>query len=293
MTHRLWGRFLATAIFLAGLSGLGFAAGIPKSIQLAVLPCNNIEITFQKFYPLLSYLTQQTNLDIRLVVPADLAAYEKSLKKGEIDFALHDPHTYLQLAEFYNQGEILRTLSVDGGTTQAAVVVVRNDSNIKMLSGLRGKTVMFGPKSSITKWVAAKRLFKKNGINLDKDLRSYVHGGCCEDIAFSVYLKSVDAGVVCDHFLAEHSEKQEELGVEASRILVIGRTEPAPTRVFAPYKEVSKDVVSKVHAALLALDRKNPEHAKILHRGELGGFARGKNADFEAVWKLMQDHVGD
>ncbi len=127
MTHWFSGRFLAIAIFLAGLTGLGSAAGTPKSIKLAVLPCNNIEITFQKFYPLLSYLTQQPNLDIRLVVPADLPAYEKLLKKGEIDFALHDPHTYLQLAEFYNQGEILKTLSEDGGTTQSAVVVVREE----------------------------------------------------------------------------------------------------------------------------------------------------------------------
>jgi len=35
---------------------------------------------------------------------------------------------------------------------------------------------MFGPKASITKWVAARLLFEENGINIDKDLKAYSNG---------------------------------------------------------------------------------------------------------------------
>jgi len=151
-----------------------------------------------------------------LVVPANFEQYENSIKIGGLDFVLQDPHTYITLSDFFNQDELLRTLTIEGKTTQSGVVIVRQDSHIKNIKDLKGKTVMFGPKSSTTKWVAAKLLFEGNGINIDKDLKAYSNGGCCEDIAFGVYLKSVDAGVVCDHFLAEHEEKQKDLGVEAS-----------------------------------------------------------------------------
>jgi phosphonate transport system substrate-binding protein len=280
---------LIVTILIFASPGFSETSNPPQPVQIAILPCDNIEITFEKFYPLLKYLTQQTNLDVHLVVPADFNAFEASLKKGQIDFILQDPHVYLVLANFYNNNEILRTLSADGSTTHSAVVVVRRDSQLKDLKDLRGKTVMFGPKASIAKWVAAKLLFAANGINLDKDLRAYVNGGCCEDIAFSVYLKSVDAGVVCAHFLAEHHGKQKELGVEADQLVAIGQTKPCPNRVLAPYKNVSPTVISKINAALLALDIKNPDHAQILYRGELGGFQRAQPKDYDELRKLPID----
>jgi phosphate/phosphite/phosphonate ABC transporter binding protein len=293
MTRHLPMRLIALAIFWSFLAGVGSAAETPKPLRIAILPCNNIEITFRKFYPLLRYLKQQTNLDIRLVVPGDFTQFEISLKNGETDFALQDPHTYITSANLYNKDELLRTLSMDGGTTHSAVVVVRQDSHIKTLNDLRGKTVMFGPKSSSSKWVAARLLFEENGLNINKDLKAYSHGGCCEDIAFSVYMKSVDAGVVCDHFLAEHEEKQLELGVEGVKIQVIGRTKPVPNRVLSPRKDVSEDIVSKINNALLKLDRKNPEHAKILYRAELGRFQRAYNNDYDSLRGQLTSNLRD
>jgi phosphonate transport system substrate-binding protein len=293
MKYRFFVRLIALSISLSWFVGLGYAADTQKPLQIAILPCNNIEITFKKYHPLLRYLMEQTNLDAKLVVPADFTAFETSMRKGEVDFVLQDPHTYLALRPLYHNDELLKVLSMEGATTQEAVVVVRKDRQIKTLNDLRGKTVMFGSESSTTKWVAAKLLFKENGIDIDKDLKAYSHGGCCEDIAFSVYLKSVDAGVVCAHFLAEHEEKQKELGVKAEELLVIGRTKSVPTRVFAPRNDLSQDVISKINHALLKLDRKNPEQAKILYRGESGGFQRAKQQDYEDVKRMMTSSLPD
>ena len=216
-----------------------------------------------------------------------LKSFRGGLENGEIDFAIQDPHVLFKLYDLFNHDEILRTLTMEGETTQTGVVIVSKDSNIKKLSDLRGKTVMFGAESSTPKWVAAKILFERNGINLDTDLKGYSHGGCCEDIAFSVYLKSVDAGVVCDHFLTEHSEKQKDLGVKASQLMVIARTMPVPTRIFVARKGVGKDVIAAMNQALLSLDKRKPEEAKILNRGEMGGFQQARVADYENMRALM------
>jgi len=167
------------------------------------------------------------------------------------------------------------------------VVIVRKDSGINKLKDLMGKTVMFGPKLSAAKWVAAKSLFEENGINIDKDLKGYSNGGCCEDIAFNIYLKAVDAGVVCDHFLEEHSKKQQELGVDAKEVIVVCRTKSVPTRVFAARQGINNDIIAKVNQALLRLDNNKPAHKKILYPAELGGFQKSKDEHYDGIRMLI------
>ena len=146
---------------------------------------------------------------------------------------------------------------------------------------------MFGPKLSMAKWIAAKSLLKEQGIDIDRDLKLYYHGGCCEDIAFNVYLKAVDAGVVCDDFLHEYPDNRKELGVDTDQLAVIGKTNSVPTRVFAARKALNHDLVIQVNQALLDLDTRNASDAKILHPAELGGFFKPGNEDYIGVKSLL------
>ncbi len=264
-----------------------FSEDISKSINIAVLPCTDIVSTFKKFHPLVTYLTQKTDLSIRLIVPEDLTKFKTLINNGEIDFALQDPHTFLKLSNLFDDDSLIRALNLEGGTTQSGVVIARKDSGINQLTDLKGKTVMFGPKFSSVKWLAAKFLFEEQGINIEKYLKAYSNGGCCEDIAFSVYLKAVDAGVVCDHFADEHGDKQKEIGIDAGQIVVIGKTKSVPMKIMGARKGVDKGIIVKVKQALLNLDNKNAEHVKILHQTELGGFHQYSDGDFASIKMMM------
>jgi len=269
------------------------AAAAPESITIAVLPCTDIVMTFKKFHPLVTYLIQKTGMSVRLVVPENMTRFEASLNNGEIDFALQDPHTFLKLAHCFDQDSPLGVLNKGGGTTQTGVVVVRKDSNINRITDLKGKSVMFGPKFSASKWLAARLLFKDHGIDIEKDLKTYLNGGCCEDISFSVYLRAVDAGVVCKHFLAEHDEKQKDLGIDITKITVIGQTKAVPMKVLSARKGIDKDVVHKVNQALLSLDRNNPDHGNILFPAEIGGFTQQMDFDFPSIRMMLSDTRND
>ena len=283
MIRKLSKGVVAGVLFMYLLVGASYADEVRKTITLAIFPCTDVVMSFKKFNPLVTYLKEETGLDISLVVPEDPAEFERSIKKGNIDFAFQDPHMYVRFSRFYDKGSLLRALTREGATSQSGVVIARKDGNINKLEDLIGKSVMFGPKLSAAKWVAAKPLFEENGINIDKDLKGYSNGGCCEDIAFSVYLKAVDAGVVCDHFLEEHIEKQQELGLEAQQIVVICRTTSVPTRVFAARQDIRNDIISKVNQALLRLDNNKPDHKKILYRAELGGFQKSKDENYDGI----------
>ncbi len=269
------------------LIGASYADEAKKNITIAVFPCTDVVMSFKKFHPLVTYLKEETGFDIRLIVPSDFAEFERGIKNGDIDFALQDPNIYVRSARLYDKDTLIRALTREGATSQSGVVISRKDGSIKKLEDLIGKTVMFGPKLSATRWVAAKLLFEENGINIDKDLGAYSNGRCCEDVAFSVHLKAVDAGVVCDHFLEEHSEKQQELGVEAKQLSVICKTKAVPTKVFAARKDLNNGIITKVIQALLKLDSKKPAHTNILYRAEIGGFQKSKDEYYNGIRMLI------
>ena len=287
MINKLSKGAIAGLFLMLLLISASYADEVQKNITIAIFPCTDIVMSFTKFHPLVTYLKEETGFDINLVVPRDSAKFERDIKNKDIDFALQDPHIYTGLVRLYDKNTLIRALTREGTTSQSGVVIARKDGGINTLKDLIGKTVMFGPKLSSARWVAAKLLFKENGINIDKDLRAYSNGGCCEDVAFSVHLKAVDAGVVCDHFLEEHSEKQQELGVEAKQISVICKTKPVPTKVFAARQDLNNGIIIKVIQALLKLDNKKPEHAKILYSAELGGFQKSKDEDYDNMRMII------
>ncbi len=95
-----------------------------------------------------------------------------------------------------------------------------------------------------------------------------------------MYLRAVDAGVVCDHFAEEHEEKQKELGIDFAQLVVIGRTKEVPMKIFGTRQGVDKNTIAIIKQALLNLDRNNPDQMKILYPAELGGFQEYSDRDF-------------
>ena len=283
MSARALARLLASALIAtAAVPAARPARAAPQGrLRLVVLPCTNIEATFRKFHPLLARLESTTGLSFRLVAPADLTEFESATVNGQVDFALQDPHTFQRLARLFDDASLLQTRGLDGSMRQAAVVLVRRDSDVTRLDQLRGRVVMFGPRTSSPKWVAARGLFESEGLEVERDVKA-VNGGCCEDIAFEVALKAVDAGVVCDHFLGLHDSRQKDIGVDPRSLRIVGRTAPVPTRIFAARKGVPRDVVAAVIGALAGLRASAADDSEVLTSAELRGFVRTTRAEYLA-----------
>jgi len=282
---------VALVFFFSLPVGVSSAQEAAKKIVIAVSPCSDVVLSFEKFNPLVTYLQRQTGYEIKLVFPPDAVEFENQLKNKAIDFAFQDPNVYVKFAALYDQATLVKALSLKGGVTQSGAVVARKDSNINSMKDLAGKSVMFGPKLSASKWVVAKMLFEENGINIDKDLAMYANGGCCEDIVFNVFLKAFDAGVVCDHFLDEHAKKQRELGVNAQELHIIARTRSVPTRVFSGRKDLPGEIVNMFVRALLELHGNDPDQKKILDSAEVGGFQRAKDEDYDDMRILIGEKM--
>ncbi|WP_321418554.1 phosphate/phosphite/phosphonate ABC transporter substrate-binding protein [uncultured Desulfobacter sp.] len=274
---------LAIASFVLLVWLPGYTQPLSKTFNLCIFPCTDETNSFRKFHPLVTYIKQTAGLNISLVFHDDLAGFERALKNGSLDFVIQDPHVYVKLSDKYNNAYILQALTSGKETTQCGVVVVRKDSGLKGIKDLKGKTVMFGSKLSSPRWIAARHLFEKNGIEIDRDLRDYFNKGCCEDVAFNVFLNVVDAGVVCDHFLQEHERRQQELGLDAAQLAVIAATDRVPTKIFSAVKAVRDDDTVKMVRALMHLDSQDSEHRRILESADLAGFRKASSQNLRQI----------
>ncbi len=285
-----------TSLLLALLLGLPLLLAQPvaaqeKAIRIAITPCTDIIKTFKIFQPLARYLEGKINRPVELVIPKDFYHFESLVKDNAVHFAYQAPHTYVRMAHLYNQETLLKSLTPEGEGKHRGVVIVRKDSPITSLKDLKGRVVMFGSELSTAKCIAPKLLLKENAIDIDKDLKRYIHNGSCESIALSIYLKSVDAGAICDYSFEEidNPEDGDDTGIPAHQLRIIADTMEIPTWVFSALKSTDSDVVTRVFHNLRALDREQEEQEHILEAAEIGGFAPAKDSDYEQIRQLAKE----
>jgi phosphonate transport system substrate-binding protein len=291
--HRLFVQYprfvLTTLLLLFSLAQIGHAADKPQPVQIAITPCTDIMKTFKAYQPLGAYLERQLRQPVRLLIPRDFAEFERFVNQGAVEFTFQAPHTYVRLAHLYKREMLLKALTPEGEIKHRGVIIVRQDSPMRGIEDLKGKYVLFGAENDMAKSLAAKRLLAGKGISLDKDLRGYRHDGSCESIALNVFLKSADAGAVCDYSFKDINEPKvaDESELPPNQLRILGHTEEIPTWVFAACTGVDVALIARINEALMALTAKSKEHAEIMASAEVGGFVMATDSDYDEVRKIV------
>ena len=286
---RLPAQGLTTLLLLLCLAQTGQAADKPRPVQIAITPCTEVLKTFQEYQPLAAYLERQLHQPVKLIIPKDFPEFERLVKEGGVEFTFQAPHTYVRLAHLYNREMLLKALTPEGATKHRGVIIVRKDSPLQRIEDLRGKYVIFGAENDMAKNLSAKRLLAAKGINPDKDLRGYKHDGSCESIALNVFLKTADAGAVCDYSFKNINESGNgaESEIPPKQLRILGQTEEIPTWVFAARTGVDAKLIARINEALTALSQKNNKHEELLESAEVGGFVKAKDSDFDEIRKIV------
>ncbi len=271
-------------------AALATAPASPRPITLVILPCSTVIKTHIAAQPLVAYLENELGRRVNLLVPNSLEEVTRLVQRRETDFVFQPPHVYVLLAKHYAGQQLLQALTPEGTTAQHGVFVTRRGSGIKSIRDLRNKKVLFGMPFSTAKWIAAKKILQAEGLDVDKDLSGYAHLGSCEAIALGVFLGQGDAGVICDYSLAElnASAGSRTDEVPPGALVAFGTTRTLPSWVFAAHKEVAKDTVAAVFAALTKLDNKQPLQAKILTALETAGFKTTRDSDYDGLREYMK-----
>ena len=190
-----------------------------QTIYFGVIPRDNPRIMYERYQPLLDYLSEKTFHKYELALKKNYAETVNAIGSGEINIAILGPLTYLEAHAKYGAICILKPKGADGHATYKSVIITKKDSGISKISELKGKTVAFAASKSTSGNLIPRYLLANSGVHLN-DLRQYVNFDYHDSVVKAILKGQYDAGSVRDSV----ARKYMKLGIET-----IAESEAIPT----------------------------------------------------------------
>jgi phosphonate transport system substrate-binding protein len=253
----------------------------PNTVSFGIIPKDNPRIAYEKFQPLMDYLSEKTPYRFELVLSKTYNETIITLGQGDIDLAFLGPLTYLHARAEYNAVSILKSITENGESFYRSVIVTKSDSPIKELSDLKGKSVAFASTQSTSGNLIPRFLMAEYGIHL-RHLENYNNFNYHDTVVKWVLKGEYDAGAVRESV----AEKYLPLGLK-----IIARSEPIPTGPLVIGSQTPYNIVKTIKAALLDMVATD-KGGKILRKLDpefMGGFTEADDFDYEHIREMIND----
>jgi phosphonate transport system substrate-binding protein len=273
------GTSAASALILALAGFLAEASQAPQPVlHLGVVSFYNPRLMFLKHQPMVDYLTATTGRRWDLVVVPSYERLVEDLCSRKMTAAYIGPFAYAR-ARAACKAIPLATLASAGKPTYRSLVMVRDDSPLKTLADLAGKTVGFGPPMATAAHLVARSMLRDAGLNpgIDVGCRHYAHQ---EEPARAVLRGEVDACGIRE-FVGEQFTRR------GLRVLARSEEIPGFLLALAPGSEPAlRDELVRVLVSLPGQDSGAAKAIRAWDAELAGGFVRASDAAYEPVRRM-------
>jgi len=269
--------FDVVRVMIRNLTGKNYLVYGKNTVKVAHLPLYSAITLFDRFDPLMRYLSRKTGYEFKLVVPKDFEDFFDIVKRGEVEFSYSNPYIYIQLADGGHLRALTTTIVPTSGDIFRGIIITHQDSAIRTLDDLKGRDVMVVSYKSAGGFLAQQLFLQENGINVFKDLKLR-EGKRQEEVILNVYRKSADAGFVRESALEVLKEE-----IDLSRIRIIAKTAYIANWPFAATRSAPEQLTALVRKSLLEIDDRN-----ILSAARVEGFKAATDRDFDSLRKRIK-----
>jgi phosphonate ABC transporter permease subunit PhnE len=171
------------------------AEAIPDEIVLGFHPAENAQALQQSADALASALSTRLQLPVRAFVTLDYTSLVEAMRAGQVHFAWLTPAPLI-LAENLFDAQVILTQVRRGSPSYYSAIVVRDDSNIRTVDDLRGRTIAWVDPQSTSGFVIPRFLLAERGLDPQRLFRQQVFAGGHDAAVLAVYNGQVDAAAV-------------------------------------------------------------------------------------------------
>ena len=267
--------FTRIALALLVLHAPFCAAGEHRELYFGSVAMDIPAVMYQRLRPLIKYLSAGIGRPVTLKLAPDMDKAIQDISGGGVDLAYLTPVAYIRAHAKGNARLLVKTVTERRGSFQL-MIVVRDDSAIKSIADLRGKTFAFGDNAALLQ----RATVVNAGIRLE-EFKDYEFIGHYDNIVRAVIHGDFDAGILKDTMAYKWKGK----GI---RVLY---TSPAlPPYNIAVGGNTSDNVYNKLKKLFLDLNSKNPQHLAIIHAmdANYSGFAATSDGEYNIVRKLIE-----
>ena len=216
------------------------AAGPAEGYTIAVIPSAPPVTVHTRWAPFLERLHRDTGLDFRLKLYERMADFEREVGEGKADFIFSSP---IQMVVAHQAGGYQPL--VRGATLVSIGLFVRNDSSIKTIGDLSGRSISFVGNKNLCSVVIRHLLSEQKG-NFTFGTE---YSGSTSNVIKNVLLGRSAAGAV---FIPELERESAENRGQIHAIVETPKMAPHP---FSVQKRVPAADRESVQRAILAMNR--------------------------------------
>lgn len=267
--------FVSLTFFLVFGFNNAIAKSGDKELRFGSVAMDIPAVMQKRLLPLTKYLSKELDQPVVLKLSPNMPAAIKEVASGAVEISYLTPVAYIRSHQKGNTQLIAKTVTKDKASFKL-MIVVREDSPIKTVEDLVGKSFAFGDKAALLQRAAVV------GANMPLEkLGSYQFIGHYDNIVRAVLNKDFDAGILKDTMAYKW---------EGKGIRILYATPDLPPYNIAASKNVNKAMLKKLQNAFLQLDTKNPEHMQIIKAldKKYNGFAPTSDQEYDIVRKLIK-----
>ncbi len=251
-------------------------------VRMGIIPLESPAVMFKKFTPLAEYLSRKIGKRIDLKVAVDFQGAIDDIGKGLTQFCFMTPSTYIEAHEKYGVEVLVKALR-DGKPFQHSVIVTRQDSPIRAVEDIRGRSFAFGDIHSTSSHIVPRGMLLEAGVDI-KDLLFYNYLGHHDDVAKAVLSGDFDAGGIMES--AAHKFK--DMGLK-----LLKYSEDIPEFNICVSRSLDAEVCKEIKDILISLNPADPESSGLLKsiNPNYTGFTGASDDDYNSI-RLMMSKMG-
>lgn len=234
---------------------------------------------YRRLTPLTQYLSAALGRPVTLKLSPNMAAAIDDVARGEVDITYLTPVAYIDSHARGSTRVVAKTVT-HGKSSFRLMIVVREDSPIRRVQDLKGKTFAFGDKAALLQ----RAVVVGAGMPLER-LTEYQFLGHYDNIARGVSSGDFDAGILKD----TTAFKWQRRGLR-----ILYSSPELPPYNIAVSSKVDDKLFAQIQQAFLRLDINNPKHRRVIEAldKDYDGFAPTSDQEYGVVRKLIAPFEG-
>ena len=261
---------LISLFYLLSLS----ASAAEPEIRLGSVAMDIPTEMHRRLTPLTHYLSETLNRPVSLKLAKNMQEAIKDVAESTVEIAYLTPVAYIKSQKLGQTRLVVKTVTNGQGSFKL-MIVVKDDSPIKTVNDLKGKSFAFGDSAALLQ----RAVVVGSGIKLES-LGSYKFLGHYDNIVRAVMHGEFDAGILKD----TKAYKWKGKGIR-----IIYTLDELPPYNITASQNIDDKLLIQIQDAFLKLDPGNIEHRKIIKAldKKYDGFARTSDAEYDIVRKLV------
>lgn len=258
-----------------------------KELTIGIFPRRNARLTIKLFSPLANYLEQSLKIPVKLESAANYGAFNDRLNQRRYDLIHINQYHYANIHDKLKYDAIVQNEEFGEKTIKGAIYA-HQDSEIKTISDLKGKSILFGGgRSAMMSYIVPTYLLINGGLKRGEYKEHFAVSP--PNAVLATYLKQADAGAAGEVVRRLPIVKNK---IDTKKLNLIAISDPLPHLPWALKRELNPELKQKITQLLIKMKTFDAGKS-ILKQARLSGFNPVSNSDYDVHRGIIQKVMSD